>query len=206
MRFGILADIHDSVLHLKRALAQFDRRRVDLVLTLGDAFESCLPGSTSAEVASLLVQARAQGVWGNHDAGLSLQITEKMRRKADRVLLEFTASLLPQLAIGQCRFSHNEPWLDASTIEGLWYWGRIPATRDDAMQSFVSTTEDYLFMGHHHRWILINTEGPIPWEGDSPIHLPGGDRYLIAVAGVCAGWSAVFDTESRMLLPISCAA
>lgn len=206
MRIGILADIHDAVSPLRWALSQFDRSGVDLVVTLGDAFESYMPGSSSIQIASLLMQAGAKGVWGNHDAGLSIQVSDRIRREADPEVLKFAASLEPQLVVGQCRFSHNEPWLNARKMEELWYFERIPVTRKQAHQSFDSVPEKYLFMGHHHCWIVIGSRGELQWNAESPLLLTLENRYLIVVAAVYDGWCSIFDTDPGVLIPIRCAA
>jgi hypothetical protein len=206
VRIGILTDIHEAVTHLKRALSHFDRSGVDLVVTLGDAFESYLPNSTAVEIASLLTGVGAKGVWGNHDAGLSMQISDKIRREADPELLKFTASLEPQLVVDECRFSHNEPWLDARNFKDLWYFERIPVTRKHARQSFEAVPEKYLFMGHHHRWVVISSSGLVQWDAESPLVLTSEDRYLLVVAGVYDGWCSIFETDSRSLLPFRLAA
>jgi hypothetical protein len=206
LRIGILSDIHDAISPLRTALAHFDRCNVDLVVTLGDAFESYLPGSCSAEIALLLREASARGVWGNHDAGLSIQVSDRIRREADPELLKFAASLYPQLVIEECRFSHNEPWLDARKLEELWYFERIPDSRQHAQQSFVSVPEKYLFMGHHHCWSVIGTSGRINWYGQGHLLLPSDGRFLIIVAAVYDGWCSIFDTVTRVLMPMRCAA
>lgn len=206
MRIGILADIHDAVSPLRRALSQFDRSGVDLVVTLGDAFESYEPGSSSTQIASLLTQVGAKGVWGNHDAGLNIQVSDRIRREADPEVLKFAASLEPQLVVGQCRFSHNEPWLDARKLEELWYFPGIPVTRKQAYQSFDSVPEKYLFMGHYHCWIVIGSRGELQWDAASPLLLTSENRYLIVVAAVYDGWCSIFDTDPGVLIPIRCAA
>jgi len=70
MRIGILADIHEAIESLERALAEFRRRQVDLVLSLGDACDLFSPVGRASEVVALLKGASAVGVWGNHDVGL----------------------------------------------------------------------------------------------------------------------------------------
>lgn len=109
MRIGILADIHDAVGRLGAALTALPQRGVEQIVTLGDAFDSCQRGEPGVEVARLLHQAGAIGVWGNHDAGLSHDVSVQVRDLADRALLEFSARLQPQLTLEGCRFSHIEP-------------------------------------------------------------------------------------------------
>lgn len=52
MRIGIVSDIHDAVEPLRRALTELQRRRVDRIVSLGDAFDSWLPGAAAASVIS----------------------------------------------------------------------------------------------------------------------------------------------------------
>ena len=59
MRIGIVSDIHDAVEPLSRALMELQRRRVDRIVSLGDAFDSWLPGASGVAIAALLAEARA---------------------------------------------------------------------------------------------------------------------------------------------------
>lgn len=206
MLIGIVADIHDAVSPLRHALSQFDRQGVDLVVTLGDAFDTYESGGRSAQVAALLTRVGAKGVYGNHDVGLSRQVSSKIRQEADPLLLNFASALEPQLIIERCRFSHNEPWLDARKIEELWQFDGLPDTREKALQNFESVTEKYLFMGHHHCWIVIGSRGELQWDAASPLLLTSENRYLIVVAAVYDGWCSIFDTDPGVLIPIRCAA
>jgi predicted phosphodiesterase len=79
MLIGIVTDIHDAVSPLRAALTALRRRGVEQVVTLGDAFDSYRRGEPGVEVASLLQEACAIGVWGNHDAGLSHRVSVQLR-------------------------------------------------------------------------------------------------------------------------------
>jgi predicted phosphodiesterase len=81
MRIGIVADIHEAIEPLQRALAEFRSRQVDLVVSLGDACDTFSPVGRAAEVVALLQGAGAVGVWGNHDVGLCGGVTERLRRE-----------------------------------------------------------------------------------------------------------------------------
>jgi predicted phosphodiesterase len=63
MLIGIVADIHDAVEPLRKALSLLRERGVERIVTLGDAFDSSQPGESGAKVASLLQDADAIGVW-----------------------------------------------------------------------------------------------------------------------------------------------
>ena len=67
MKLGLLTDIHEHVAPLAAALNRFRQQRVDQVVVLGDLFEL---GTALEETCRLLDEARAIGVWGNHDFGL----------------------------------------------------------------------------------------------------------------------------------------
>jgi hypothetical protein len=205
MRIGILADIHDAVRTLDVALTVFRQRRIDQIVTLGDAFESCQRGEPGVEIARLLHEAGAIGVWGNHDAGLSHEVSVQVRDFADRELLEFAARLQPQLTLEGCRFSHIEPWRDPCRAEDLWAFDGVPATDAQTERSFEAVPERIIFLGHFHLWLAMRRSlGRVKWDGVSPISLCGPDRFLVVVAPVVDGWCAVFDTEQFELTPIRC--
>src|SRR5437016_4321946 len=106
MRIGILADAHEATGPLERALAEFERRGVDTVVSLGDACDTFSPVGRAAEVVALLRRAGAVGVWGNHDVGLCYQVPDKLLQHAGPGVLEYMAGMRPQLVIEGCRFSH----------------------------------------------------------------------------------------------------
>ena len=66
MKLGLLTDIHEHVEHLRKALDHFEREDVDQVVVIGDVFEL---GKRIEETCHYLTEAKAVGVWGNHDYG-----------------------------------------------------------------------------------------------------------------------------------------
>lgn len=206
MRIGIVSDIHDAVPSLRTALRRFRELGVEQVVTLGDAFETSEPGSPGAQVARELADAGAVGVWGNHDAGLSDEVTAVVRALADPALLAFAERLRPHLVLGECRFCHIEPWRDPHSVEDLWAFDGVPETGEDASRSFRAVPERILFVGHFHTWRIICPGRPVSWDADRPIRMDGPHRYLALVSAVVEGWSAVFDTETSELTPIRCPA
>ena len=204
MRIGIVADIHDAIGPLRRALGLLRDRGVDRIVTLGDAFESYQAGGVSSEVAALLEQAGAVGVWGNHDVGLSHEVSDRVRNVADQALLAFTTQLEPHLVLEGCRFSHIEPWKDPRLVEHLWGSDALPETADLAQRSFQAVPERLLFIGHFHTWLAVSAGGRAPWDGTGPISLREPDRYLVVISAVVDGWCATFDTRQSLLTPIRC--
>jgi hypothetical protein len=132
VRIGIVADIHDAVGPLARALDEFRSRGVEQVISLGDACETLMYQGRPREVAALLRQSGAVGVWGNHDFGLCWDVPEAIRNLVPPDLLEYMGTMQPQLAVAGCRFSHVEPWLDAYNLEDLWYYEGLPDTAETA--------------------------------------------------------------------------
>jgi len=192
VRIGIVADIHEAVEPLARALSEFRRCGVDQVVNLGDVCDTLGLGlGRVGEVVALLRECGATGVWGNHDFGACFDVPDEVRRRTPSDVLDFMATMQPQLVVGGCRFSHVEPWLDPYKIEDLWYYEGPP-------------TERSLFMGHMHCWLVMTPERRISWGGEQPLALKPGERHLVAVAAVLDGWCALYDTEDDVLTPIRC--
>jgi hypothetical protein len=204
MLLGIVTDIHDAVEYLRTALDLFEREGVDQVVSLGDAVETYESGSAGVEIFRLLRDAGAMGVWGNHDAGLSLLWSERIKTRIDSQVKRFAATLKPYLVMEGCRFSHIEPWLDAGQLTDLWYFDGPPDTVMKARRSFDAVSERNLFIGHFHKWLAMTPEGPLAWDGEVPLSLSKGHRHLIVVAHLMHGWCATFDTESGLLTPHLC--
>ena len=203
MLIGIVTDIHDAVRPLRAALSALRQSGVEQVVTLGDAFDSYRGGEPGVEVATLLREAGAVGVWGNHDAGLSFEVSVQVRDVADPALLDFAAYLQPQLTLEGCRFSHIEPWRNPYRVEDLWAFDGVPDTATQVERSFEAVSERVIFLGHFHVWLAMRrSAGRMRWDGLHPITLPGPDRYLVVVAPVADGWCATFDTERFELTPI----
>jgi hypothetical protein len=204
VRIGILADIHETIEHLERALAEFRRQGVDQVVNLGDACDTFSPVGRAADVVALLRECGAKGVWGNHDIGLCYEVPDKLRLRTDPAVLEYMATMQPYLVVDNCRFSHVEPWLDARKVENLWYYDGPPDTPDKAARSFAAVPEPRLFIGHLHRWLVMTPAGKVDWDGQGPLELLAGQKYLVVIAPVLAGWCAVYDTTAGRLIPLRC--
>jgi predicted phosphodiesterase len=199
MRIGILADIHESLSHLRWAIDVLSEQRSDRLVFLGDLFEL---GHHFKETVDLLAEAGAIGVWGNHDFGLCRDNprTEDRQRYSERVLA-FMGNLKPRLVVEGCLFTHIEPWLNPETIEDLLYFEGLPETPAHLARSFAAVPNRLIFIGHYHHWLLATREGVQPWAGDRPIVLDADKRYLVSVHAVCDGWCALFDTGTNELIP-----
>lgn len=204
MKIGIVADIHEEVEHLAQALDQFVAMKVDTVVNLGDACDIYGSHSRAPEVAALLEQVGAVGVWGNHDFGLCQEVPGRVRERADPALLRYMATMRGRWELGACHFSHVEPWLDPFDLTQLWYFDGLPDTPEKASKSFNAVPHRYIFVGHFHRWWLMSPEGRVDWTGETAIRLSAWPRTLIAMGPVITGWAAVFDDETGELTPLRC--
>jgi predicted phosphodiesterase len=202
VRIGIVSDIHEAIEPLQRALAEFRRRDVDQVVSLGDACDTVSSVGRSSEVIALLRDAAAVGVWGNHDFGLCFDVPEPIRRRAAPEVLSYMATMRPHLTVDGCRFSHIEPWRNAHQLEDLWYHDDAPDTPERAARSFAAVTERCLFVGHFHQWLVMTPAGKVDWAGEAPLTFRPNLRYLVVLAPVVCGWCAVFDTTLSLLTPI----
>lgn len=198
MRIGILADIHEDVQALEKALALLRREDVDQLVVLGDLFYS---GRYLTETADLLIDARVVGVWGNHDIGLCHEPEPQLLAPFPARVLEFLKSLGTRLELENCLFSHGLPHWDATDLEA-YYLGDRPETAAGLAGTFAASTCHVSFVGHFHRWLTATPEGIIPWDGNQAVSLTPEQRYLVVVAAVCDGWCAVYDTTNGHLVPL----
>ena len=197
MRLGILADIHEDVPKLTLALRHCRREGVRRVVLLGDVFDT---GKNLRETVALLAEAGAVGVWGNHDLGLCHESEEWVRERYAGPVLDFMGTLRPRLELEGCLFTHGLPCWDA-TDPVVYYLGEGPESAEGLARSFGASDHPVSFTGHFHRWLVAKPQGRLGWDGSHPIVLPPDQRHLVVVAAVCDGWCAVFDTDSRELVP-----
>jgi hypothetical protein len=197
MKIGILADIHEGVEDLTRALTVLRREAVDRLVVLGDIIET---GERIGPTVALLAEAGTVGVWGNHDLGLCYQPEEPLRSRYAGAVLDYMQTLRPRLEVDGCLFSHALPCWDP-TDPVICYLGPRPETAEGRSASFAASACRVHFMGHFHRWLVATPEGGLDWHGGEAILLPPPQRYLVVVAAVCDGWCATFDTDSNRLVP-----
>jgi hypothetical protein len=164
---------------------------------IGDVVET---GRRLEETCGMLAEAGVMGVWGNHDIGLCVEPDEEFAARYGPVAMDYMASLRPRLEIGECHFSHVEPWLNPEIFDEIWYWQGTPQEHGDLDRIFRAVPHRLIFVGHYHQWLHARPDGITPWRGDVPIRLDQG-RHFIVVGPLCEGCYATFDTETSELAP-----
>lgn len=199
MKLGIVSDIHEANLLLERALGRFRGLGIERVVVLGDLFET---GSGLDRTVSLLAEAGAIGVYGNHDHGLAFPSDYHRERFPARVL-DYMATLRPRIEVDGCLFAHREPWLDGSDVAQIWHVDEDPLTPDLLARSFAAAPRHRaVLVGHFHRWFAAGPSGRLCWDGSTPLLLEAIAPTLVVVHAVCEGYAATFDTGSGELVPL----
>jgi predicted phosphodiesterase len=204
MRIGLVTDIHNDADALSRALAALEARAIDLLVTLGDTCDVFLPDGGIVEVARMLQERHAVGVWGNHDFVLCRNVDDRyLTRYAGGPVLDFMAGMLPTLVVGDCHFSHLEPLGDPHDVSHLWSLNDKPSDfMEIASLSFAAVDHRLLFVGHYHCWWAATPKGSLVWAGDRPLELAANQRYFVVVGPVQGGWCGWLDTDTGILLPL----
>jgi predicted phosphodiesterase len=204
MRIGLVTDIHNHAAELGRALAVLREHGAERIVTLGDSCDAFSPAEGAAPVAALLRAAGAAGVWGNHDFSLCRDVADSVRRRYDPAVLEFMAGMQAWLEIDDCRFSHEEPFIDPHDPLQLWAVEEGLDLLERARRSFAAAPHRRIFVGHYHRWLAVTPEGRVDWDGRAPLVLEEKQRYFVVVAPVFEGWCGLFDSSSSVLYPRRC--
>jgi hypothetical protein len=207
MRLGLVTDVHSHPAELARALALFRQRRVDRVVTIGDTIDAFAPIEGAAEVAALLLEANAVGVWGNHDFGLRGEVSERARARFPAECLTFMSQMQPRLTIANCHFSHREASIDPLDGAQLWDVSDLPLDlMERAALGFQTVAQSWQFVGHYHRWWAATPSQYVVWRGSGLLEFNPSERYFVVVGATCEGWCGVLDVDRRVLEPLWCGA
>lgn len=199
MKLGLVTDIHEHVENLRRALDRFQVEQVEQIVVIGDVFEL---GHRIKETCRLLTDAKAIGVWGNHDYGLCVEpeVADCARYGDD--VIRFMTSLRPRLEIAGCHFAHVEPWLNPEEVADLWYFDGPPDEHGKLDRIFNAVPHRLMFAGHFHKWLLAAPTRIENWNGEAAIDL-SGERYFVVIGALCEGRFAIYDTETSQLIPFN---
>jgi hypothetical protein len=207
VRLGLVTDVHSHAAELARALALFREHEVDQVVTIGDTIDAFSRSEGAAEVAALLLEAYAAGVWGNHDYSLRGDVVERTRARFPEVSLTFMARMQPRLVIGDCHFSHKEASCDPHDVAQLWDISDRPLDlAERALQGLRAVPQRWQFVGHYHRWWAATPSGPVAWTGSGPLVFEAAERYFVIIGATCEGWCGLLDVQQATLHPLWCGA
>ncbi len=198
MRIGLLADIHEKDQLLRAAISQLEKYGVDRMIVLGDVAFS---GIRLAETVRLLMEHDIGGIFGNHDLGISLGPRPEFRDRFSAEVIDYMTGLQSTMNLGGCRFSHTAPWSDST--DPVAYYLDDHAHDSNQLKDYLLQTESFVtFIGHFHCWQISNLHGPVTWDGDCPIVFDPVEKYLVTVHAMMDGWTAIYDSETRTLIPI----
>jgi hypothetical protein len=205
MRLGLVTELHNHAAELVAALAAFRERGVERVVTIGDTCDAISRGDGAAEVASLLDECSAVGVWGNHDFTLCRDVPATVKGRYPPLVLDVMGRMEARLVVENCHFSHKESSVDPHDVTQLWDISDRPRNlMERAALAFSAVESRWQFVGHYHRWWAATLAGPVAWSGAGPLRFEPGRRYFVVVAAVCDGWCGILDTEQRQLEPLRC--
>jgi len=207
LRIGLITDVHNHPVELARALALFRSEGVDQVVTIGDTCDAFGRADGGPEVASLLIEANAIGVWGNHDFTLCGEVSAGVRERFPEVVLSFMVRMQPRLVIDDSHFSHKESSIDPNDVMQLWELSDQPLDLwERAKHAFAAVTQRLQFVGHYHRWWVATPGGVLEWNGSEPLSFDPNLRYFVVVGATCEGWCAILDTDANVLRSLWCGA
>ena len=96
MKLGLITDIHEHVVALRRALEHLAELGVDKIVMIGDVVEM---GRRLEGTCQLLADAQVIGVWGNHDFGLCSEPEASDFSHISPQVRAYMGSLQPRLVV-----------------------------------------------------------------------------------------------------------
>ena len=96
MQLGLITDIHEHVVALRRALEHLAELGVDKIVMIGDVVEL---GRRLEATCQLLAEAQVIGVWGNYDFGLCSQPESSVFSHISPKVREYMGTLQPRLVM-----------------------------------------------------------------------------------------------------------
>lgn len=199
-RIGILADSHDRLDALKRAVRLLEDRGADRLVHVGDLCDSLRLDLLDAAV-RLVTDHRILAVKGNNDFMLETLLIN--RHTSPDPLAESLVAFLQALPMyiqwqGLC-FAHSLPF---EALRSFYEPIDNGSTRM-AREVFRMTSHRLLFCGHSHRPTLFRWDGKKAHrEGPPPIgasSLDARHRHIVVTGAVVESECVLFDTEGWIL-------
>ncbi len=196
-RIGLVADSHDQLEALARAVSMLEQRGAESLVHLGDICDS-LRLDLLEDSVRLLRRHRMLVVKGNNDFMLENLLRCQPPESRDRYvhLAAFLEGLPMRIVWDGVCFAHSLPF---DHLRSFYEPIDIGSSKR-AEEVFRLTTHRILFCGHSHRSVLFRLAGDkvsresVP--AAQPIALDPHERYIIVAGSVLERECAIFDVES----------
>ncbi len=199
-KIGLLADSHDHLEALNKAIHILKERDALSLIHLGDICDSLRPDLLEASI-RLLQQHKVSAVKGNNDFVLeNLLLNQPFDETSDADRLLFFLKNLPMTITwhGLC-FAHSLPF----DYLRAFYEPIDIGTIQKAQELFKVTPHRILFCGHSHRSVLFRWNHGNTLRENIPLNcsipLDTEERYIIVTGSVFEEECALFDTETWCL-------
>jgi hypothetical protein len=199
MKLGLIADIHEAVELLRRAIDRLRNASANRFVMLGDVFET---GDRIAETVEVLAEADIPGVWGNHDYGLCVDVAAETIARYPAAVIAYMGTLRPRLVLDDVLIQHTEPRGNPEELMDLWLFDEWPPSPETLAEDFGAFNQHRAFVGHRHRWSAHTPEGPLGWDGSGPLLLPRDRRCVVTIHAVADAWCGLYDRTDDLLRPI----
>ena len=199
-RIGLVADSHDHLEAMERAVRLLEERGAESIVHLGDICDS-LRLDLLEDSVRLIRKHRMLVVKGNNDYMLENLLRcqpPESKGSFDR-LAAFLGDLPMKIVWNGVCFAHSLPFDHLRAF----YEPIDMGSTERAGDNFHLTAHRILFCRHSHRSVLFRLSGgrvsreQIPPE--RPFALDPGERYIVVTGSVLERECAIFDAESWSL-------
>jgi hypothetical protein len=196
-RIGLVADSHDRLESLSKAIGILEERGAEALVHLGDICDS-LRLDLLEDSVRLLRKHRMLVVKGNND--FMLENLLRCQPPENEGRFDHLAAFLRELPMkivwdGVC-FAHSLPFDHLRSF----YEPIDMGSTERAEEIFRLTNHRILFCGHSHRSVLFRlSDGAVSRESlpdEQPISLDRQERYIIVTGSVLEGECAFFDVDA----------
>jgi predicted phosphodiesterase len=189
MKLAVLSDIHANLEAFQAVLADIDKQKINMILTLGDNVGY---GPDPGKVVYLLQERRIATIMGNHERAVANTRNLKWFNPAARQALEATIGMLSSEAIDHIsalpksmihfgiRFVHGFP----PSSPMIYLFQVSDAKIDRALKKM---EESICFVGHTHDLTLIVNDGGTVKHNGFPrgtTRLHRDKKYIINIGSV----------------------
>lgn len=120
-----------------------------------------------AEIAQLLSDRKAIGVWGNHDYSFCREIPECYIARYPAAMFDYLKTIRPSIELGEMHFSHREVFVDPFDPIQLWdLTGEEIDNLERAQRALREDSHRLQFVGHYHSWMAFDQTGQLDLNGD----------------------------------------